>query len=260
MNEQHEQLQLDLQGELDLESIRREYESEQLWKDARYLAETTGYTAQEMEDLTQELALVGLQYSRKFKLSTEEGGRSLRVYVVDMMKKKRPRFIDKIERSRLPYSVSRADHQTLQRLDRECDSIDEQREQWVESGHGRTSEGFDLLHYDVDDSFEFEDHIVAVPNDENDEEDERKALYDSLLDGEQLELWSVFLDDEDKGRHGLGKDSILAVYTLHRANPEMSDLQLSKVLGHDGDNKWVRRRIDRAVRAIQEFYKINVEG
>ena len=61
MNEQHEQLQLDLQGELDLESIRREYESEQLWKDARYLAETTGYTAQEMEDLTQELALVGLQ-------------------------------------------------------------------------------------------------------------------------------------------------------------------------------------------------------
>ena len=51
------QPQLPLAGEVDLESIRREYEAKQLWIDARELAARNGYDHQERENLTQELAL-----------------------------------------------------------------------------------------------------------------------------------------------------------------------------------------------------------
>lgn len=247
------QPQLPLAGEVDLESIRREYEAKQLWIDARELAARNGYDHQERENLTQELALEGLQYSRRYKITQEGEGRALRTYVVEMMKMKLPRFIDKIERSRLPFSVSRADHQLLVQLTREHTDRNQARDAWVESGAGRTSHGFDFLHTDVID-WDFESNAVT-PILQEPELD--KHFFDQVLEGEQLELWSALLDDEDKGRHGLGKESILATYTMHRANPELSDVKLGEVMGHS--DKWVRRRLDRAVLAIADFYKIKLE-
>ena len=244
------QLSLPLEGEVDLESIRRTYESEQLWDDARHLARKNGYSEWEKEDLTQDLVLEGLQCSKRFKLKTE-GGRSLRTYVIEMMKMKLPRFIDKIERSRLPISVSRADHQIFAQITRDLTSHVESKNAWIESGAGRTGHGFDLLQADLVD--EWDDEIGSTTS----YFDEPEIDLDTLLDGEQLELWSVLLDDEDTGRHGLGKKSVIDTYTLSRAWPEWSDVKIGQVMGHDG--KWVRRRLDRAGQAIAEFYKLNPE-
>ena len=74
MTEQYEQLPLPLQGEVDLEKIRQEYEAEGLWNDAEKIASRTGYEGADLDDLIQDLALAGLKASRNYRSTHEIGG------------------------------------------------------------------------------------------------------------------------------------------------------------------------------------------